>query len=192
MPKKSRTKSRSRSRSSSSRSRSRSKSGSRSRSSSGSGRARHLSSVYRSHPTRGWKQNKPTHRGDRRRLAEKFGAKQCFLKPDTLNYPICTANSTTGKPTCEGLLAAKQDAMRPNHTMSNGRRGSDLKVATRADAMALRLNCEWVKTKRRVGGRSEQSIEDDPREKELYMSSRADQYIQRLGTGYPNYRGGSA
>jgi hypothetical protein len=83
-----------------------------------------------------WRQKAPLTKSARQKLKSRCGSK-CFLKPETLAFPICPTTSCA--PVCEGLLAA---FVRAKQT---GRR----KVARMATIRACHMKCEWTAHKGR-------------------------------------------
>jgi len=78
----------------------------------------------------GWKERKPIGY-QREEMLKKYGP-ECFLRPETLSYPVC--NRKTGKYDCDGLRAAYVRA----------RQQHDHEIEERAIKVAKKLKCEWA------------------------------------------------
>ena len=78
----------------------------------------------------GWKERKPI--GYQREEMLKKHGPECFLRPETLSYPVC--NRKTGKYDCDGLRAAYVRA----------RQQHDHEIEERAIKIAKKLKCEWA------------------------------------------------
>jgi len=78
----------------------------------------------------GWKERKPI--GYQREEMLKKHGPECFLRPETLSYPVC--NRKTGKYDCDGLRAAYVRA----------RQQHDHEIEERAIKIAKKLKCGWA------------------------------------------------
>lgn len=83
----------------------------------------------------GWSDVAPGDKNERRRLLNRCG-KGCFLKPDSLGFPICRKckkNSCDCVQDCRGILAAKM----------RGRQWKYKNVADMADRLGREKGCDW-------------------------------------------------
>lgn len=64
-----------------------------------------LSNRQKSSATRGWGDVKPHSRPERQALFDR--CPECFLKPETKQFPVCNKKSTDCIPDCRGIVAAK-------------------------------------------------------------------------------------
>ena len=81
-----------------------------------------------------WSPPKSKHR--RAKVAARCGLKKCFLRPSTLNYPVCTSGCAVS---CQGLRAAYLRAQLNRDEVIKG-------IALHR---AKRAGCEWAKGKAR-------------------------------------------
>ncbi len=87
--------------------------------------------------SKGWGRDKPELKSEREKLMKECGSK-CFLKPDTMGFPICQKLEGEGKKCkvdCRGVLASKVRAAQWGY--------EDIKDA--ADAIGKQANCKWSK-----------------------------------------------
>jgi len=100
-------------------------------------RTKRMSKSYRSYKkgSKGWGEEKPEKRSERERVKKRCGSR-CFLKPDTLGFPICQKLETAEDSCvidCRGVLAAKVRASQWGYK----------DVAEVADAIGKQSKCEW-------------------------------------------------